>query len=1492
MEAVNLFGVSSFVDSDPVYIVDVEGKNTKTNTAQGEVAKDVMMVVDVSGSMTGSQDNLVQTIVEVGKSLGPQDNISVTLFSTTARVIYTLQGITNIAALEEKCKKEIVPRGGTTIYQGLKLALEDFCAKTVNNITNKEENADKNENNNNKTENNNNNNSNNAQERIALVMLLSDGQDTSITVDGLVSSLQDIIRGFSFPCKLTFHSFGFTDSHDFQMLQAVTLAGNAGSGLYYSFSKKGDIAPAIGDCLGVVSKVCATNLSLRAYEVEGDKETPVPFYWGTSGNADTDTDGKIGTLASGQHQSFVVKHGSGANPLRVRLEYMDVTKGTFVVTSIIIPAPKAKVASATDTEVVGWQQVHAETHMLRLRIGVALQRLIDPAGLNLIPELEVLHETLLSKIEQVKLLEENISLADEGVLVSLEQDLGEALVRVKQSAGGVLQPSLRSRFLQFGHEHIQQRSASTASNARGTYATKEQLSMRLRFLAASDPKMKNRNDVIATKQGIPIEEDGLTTEQIEMRRQVDQDLTCFVSLENWREAELGIGLLVKPRTLRERYKDLMPVAELVSDYISASGYNSGVKATVAANAALDRENLDTEEEHQMVKSSARGRINAWLPLYINEWHWESAKIYAPAAFSIIATQYNDMFEPIHVLKVCSKLMIANVVKFTIQDQNVSERAIQMYCDIHRLFLQMLKEYPTVAEIAVEKLTSFISTPEFRKRSITPDLGELIEYLTVTTKYSWDDLKKPYIMESFRRNARFIKDTIGHVRIQSLNDVDELLDLWMRGTSGGRVTMFNVLFMNVIARPKDMPIEEIMDMYDSRWGKVPADKLVLLKNGYEEIMKVTSLQEVLSRLGVPMEKEAIGELILWAFEHKEETGKVPKNAALPSSGGPLLAAWKESCALYKKMLENPQETPMPIVIPAKHSPPKPYHVEGVAEFLKRRPLDSPSEHQEHVQQVCECTRCKRLKVPSTAIQEWKERRKEAKQDPETQLFIGGIPKTFEVPDIVKLITEQIEFRCKISDCTVDVVKDQKDKLKGYGFITTKDKVERDKILDSHKKRNFLIGTTHLMIDEVRGGKDPKFLPRYLGGTLGKQDKFIGWDEVGSIDETPIEIKKRLISAKRIKEKTVGRTRPSDYAVDFGGLSYDDYEEEEEEELENIPAINWTSSAGDEPLLDLVFCVDCTASMGSYIKQAQAKINHIITKIIASEQADVRFALVMYRDYPPQDTTFPTIVFPFTSSLEEMQANVDQMSAHGGGDAPECVATGLEECSLLPYREKATKVCVLVADAPPHGLEPGGGDGFPDGDPGDHDLLRISRTMHEKGIKVFVVDIFCPEFTVAWMRWMAELTGGKYIQLKQANHLAPVIIAGCREELQLKKLQNEVALELEILRNEKKIGEKIHEDMDELSNKIAERLNVRGIALLRIDVEVEITEHIQAVMAIIESSFSLPEAKKRLISVFGTSKRAISTPSKSKKSIQSVQAPITPAQVQKALENLRVLDTNKN
>ena len=32
----------------------------------------------------------------------------------------------------------------------------------------------------------------------------------------------------------------------------------------------------------------------------------------------------------------------------------------------------------------------------------------------------------------------------------------------------------------------------------------------------------------------------------------EEELVCFVSLEGWRETALGMGLLVRPRTARER----------------------------------------------------------------------------------------------------------------------------------------------------------------------------------------------------------------------------------------------------------------------------------------------------------------------------------------------------------------------------------------------------------------------------------------------------------------------------------------------------------------------------------------------------------------------------------------------------------------------------------------------------------------------------------------------------------------------------------------------------------------------------------------------------------------------------------------------------------------------------------------------------------------------------------------------------------------------------
>ena len=75
--------------------------------------------------------------------------------------------------------------------------------------------------------------------------------------------------------------------------------------------------------------------------------------------------------------------------------------------------------------------------------------------------------------------------------------------------------------------------------------------------------------------------------------------------------------------------------------------------------------------------------------------------------------------------------------------------------------------------------------------------------------------------------------------------------------------------------------------------------------------------------------------------------------------------------------------------------------------------------------------------------------------------------------------------------------------------------------------------------------------------------------------------------------------------------------------------------------------------------------------------------------------------------------------GGGDGPEAVTQALYEAVKLKYRDNAIKICVIIADAPPHGLNQGGNDGFPNGNPLGHDPIKIAKQMAKLGIISYVV-----------------------------------------------------------------------------------------------------------------------------------------------------------------------------
>jgi len=56
--------------------------------------------------------------------------------------------------------------------------------------------------------------------------------------------------------------------------------------------------------------------------------------------------------------------------------------------------------------------------------------------------------------------------------------------------------------------------------------------------------------------------------------------------------------------------------------------------------------------------------------------------------------------------------------------------------------------------------------------------------------------------------------------------------------------------------------------------------------------------------------------------------------------------------------------------------------------------------------------------------------------------------------------------------------------------------------------------------------------------------------------------------------------------------------------------------------------------------------IIQDIILSERCLLNVALILYRDHPPQDTTFVIQVNDFTDDAEEAKKNIDAAAAYGG------------------------------------------------------------------------------------------------------------------------------------------------------------------------------------------------------------------------------------------------------
>ena len=156
--------------------------------------------------------------------------------------------------------------------------------------------------------------------------------------------------------------------------------------------------------------------------------------------------------------------------------------------------------------------------------------------------------------------------------------------------------------------------------------------------------------------------------------------------------------------------------------------------------------------------------------------------------------------------------------------------------------------------------------------------------------------------------------------------------------------------------------------------------------------------------------------------------------------------------------------------------------------------------------------------------------------------------------------------------------------------------------------------------------------------------------------------------------------------------------------------------DKEYCDILFIVDATSSMGSYIQASIINCENIIERInlLYGHEKKIKFGGIFYRD-PIDSPNDKHYFFQMCSDKNEIIRAIKNVTADGGGDKSEDW-NGAYEIALDQINwtsQNSNKIIIHITDSGAHGLE------FSDGDSHHEEGPKFSKTIKkvaEKGFKI--------------------------------------------------------------------------------------------------------------------------------------------------------------------------------
>ncbi|MCI8308411.1 MAG: VWA domain-containing protein [Lachnospiraceae bacterium] len=130
-------------------------------------------------------------------------------------------------------------------------------------------------------------------------------------------------------------------------------------------------------------------------------------------------------------------------------------------------------------------------------------------------------------------------------------------------------------------------------------------------------------------------------------------------------------------------------------------------------------------------------------------------------------------------------------------------------------------------------------------------------------------------------------------------------------------------------------------------------------------------------------------------------------------------------------------------------------------------------------------------------------------------------------------------------------------------------------------------------------------------------------------------------------------------------------------DNAIEITLDSTPDKHKKMDIMFIMDATGSMTDEMTFLQEDFSKI-TREAGTD--NMRYSVNFYRD---EGDDYVTKCFDFSTDVKEIQKNINDQSADGGGDTPEAVSQILDESiNSSSWDKDSVKLAFLIFDAPPH------------------------------------------------------------------------------------------------------------------------------------------------------------------------------------------------------------------